>query len=50
MQVMLGVGLALIVAGVVLITVPGPGLVVLTAGVTVAAVAAVPLRKNPEGT
>ena len=50
MKVVLGVGVALIVVGVVLIPLPGPGLVVLTAGAIVAAVAAVLLRKGPERT
>lgn len=38
MKVVLGVGLALIVAGVALIPLPGPGLLVLAAGVTITAV------------
>ena len=50
LKVMLGVGVALIVVGVVLIPLPGPGLVVLTGGVIVAAVAGVLLRKGPERT
>ena len=50
MKVVFGVGVALIVVGVVLIPLPGPGLVVLTAGAIVAAVAAVLLRKGPERT
>ena len=48
--VVFGVGVALIVVGVVLIPLPGPGFVVLTAGVIVAAVAGVLLRKGPERT
>ena len=50
LKVVFGVGVALIVVGVVLIPLPGPGLVVLTGGVIVAAVAAVLLRKGPERT
>jgi len=50
MKAVLGVGVALIVVGVVLIPLPGRGLLVLTAGTIVAAVAAVLLRKGPERT
>jgi GMP synthase PP-ATPase subunit len=50
MQVVLGVGVAMTVVGVVLIPLPGPGLVVLTTGAIVAAVAAVLQRKGPERT
>jgi hypothetical protein len=50
LKVVFGVGVALIVVGVVLIPLPGPGFVVLTAGVIVAAVAGVLLRKGPERT
>ena len=47
LKVLLGVGLALIVVGLALIPLPGPGSVVLTSGVIVAAVAAVLVRKRP---
>jgi hypothetical protein len=50
LKVLLSVGLALIVVGVALIPLPGPGSVVLSGGVIVAAVAAVMLRKRPERT
>ena len=50
LKVLLGVGLSLIVVGVVLIPLPGPGFVVLTGGVIVTAVAAALLRKRPERT
>ena len=50
LKILLGVGLALSVLGVVLIPLPGPGFVVLTSGVIVAAIAAVLLRKGPERT
>jgi hypothetical protein len=50
LKVVFALGVALIVVGVVLIPLPGPGLVVLTGGVIVAAVAAVLLRKGPERT
>lgn len=44
LKVVLGVGLALVVVGLALIPLPGPGFVVLTGGVVVAAVAALMLR------
>ncbi len=50
LKVLLGVGVALIVVGVALIPLPGPGMLVLTGGVIVAAVAAVLLGKRPEHT
>lgn len=50
MKVVLGVGVALIVVGGVLIPLPGPGLIILTAGVVVAAVAAILVRKGPNRT
>ena len=50
LKVLLSVGLALIVVGVALIPLPGPGSVVLSGGVIVADVAAVMLRKRPERT
>ena len=50
LKIVLGVGVALILVGVVLIPLPGLGLVVLTGGVIVAAIAAVLLRKGPERT
>ena len=50
LKVLLGVGVALIVVGAALIPLPGPGLLVLTGGVIVAAIAAVLLRKRPEHT
>ena len=48
LKVLLGVGLVLIVVGVALIPLPGPGFIVLTGGVVVTAVAAVLLRKRPK--
>lgn len=50
LKVVLGVGVALIVVGLVLIPLPGPGLIVLTGGVIVAVAAAVLLRKGTERT
>ena len=50
LKVVLSVGVALIVVGLVLIPLPGPGLIVLTGGVIVAAAAAVLLRKGTERT
>ena len=50
LKVLLGVGLALIVAGAALIPLPGPGFLGLAGGVIVAAVSAVLLRKRPERT
>ena len=50
LKILLGVGFTLIVLGAALIPLPGPGFVVLTGGVIVAAVAAVLLPKGPERT
>ena len=50
LKVLLGIGVALIVAGLVLIPLPGPGVIILTGGVIVAAVAAVLLRNRYERT
>ena len=50
LKVVLGIGVALVVVGAVLIPLPGPGLIILTGGVIVAAVAAVLLRKGTERT
>ena len=50
LKVVLGIGVALVVVGAVLIPLPGPGLIILTGGVIVAAVAAVLLRKVTERT
>lgn len=50
LKILLGVGVALIVVGAAFIPLPGPGLLVLTGGVIVAAIAAVLLRKHPEHT
>ena len=48
-KALLGVGLALIAVGIALIPLPGPGFVVLSGGVIVAAVAAALLRSAPTG-
>jgi hypothetical protein len=50
LKLLRGVGLALIVVGVALIPLPGPGFVVLTAGVIIAGVAAAVLRQRPQRT
>ncbi|GEM_PF-6585428 len=50
LEVPLGVGLGLIVVGVALIRLPGPGFTVLTSGLIVAVAAAAVLRKRPEHT
>ena len=50
LKVLLGIGVAIIVAGLVLIPLPGPGLIILAGGGIVAAVAAVLLRNGSDPT
>jgi len=50
LKVLLGVGLGLSVVGLALIPLPGPGFLVLSGGIIVAAVAAALLRKRPDRT
>ena len=50
LKVVLAIGVALIVAGLVLIPLPGPRVIILTGGVIVAAVAAVLLRNGSDPT
>ena len=47
LKLLLGVGVSLILVGIALIPLPGPGMLVLTGGVIVAAVAAVLLGSAP---
>ena len=50
LKIVLGVGVTLIVVGIVLIPLPGPGLVVLTSGLIVGVIAGVLLRRGHERT
>ena len=50
LKVVLGFGVAIVAAGLVLIPLPGPGVIILTGGVIVAAVAAVLLRNGSDPT